>query len=286
MRRSIALALLAFALGLGCSRDAEAQGHGPAFGLSTPTLGKGAWSLDIGTMGRFVTDEYSLMLRPMLSYGLNENLQISASLPVPLHTGADLPQARAMTRMPMSADVELTLGWRFHRQDTGVGSRFESTGYLGLVYPTVAERAGVTSAPGLYGALATGYVSRTFYAWVGGAYRRYMTPSGASADHSGDIAMYSAVIGYRPPPFQRDYPHADWRLFVEIVGEHVGQDTIAGMLQPNTGGHQIFIGPTVLGLFGSWGISGGPVLPVYRNVNGVQPTESLRFVINTSFWFF
>lgn len=284
MRRVVVLG--AIAVCVICASAAEAQGHGPAFGLSTPTLGKGAWSLDIGTMGRFVADEYSLMLRPMVSYGLNEDLQVAASLPMPLHTAADLPQARAMTRMPMSADVELMLGWRFHRRDAAVGSRFESTAYLGFLYPTVAENAGVATAPGLYGAVATGYVSRTFYAWVGGAYRRYMTPSRSSADHSGDIAMYSAVIGYRPPPFRKDYPHADWRLFVEIVGEHVDRDSIAGVLQPNTGGHQIFIGPTVLGLFGAWGISGGPVFPVYRDVNGVQATEHVRVVINTTFWFF
>ena len=45
----------------------HAQGHGPAFGLSTPTLAKGAWSLDLPLMSRFVGDTRTLMFRPLLS---------------------------------------------------------------------------------------------------------------------------------------------------------------------------------------------------------------------------
>jgi hypothetical protein len=96
--------------------------------------------------------------------------------------------------------------------------------------------------------VVTGYASRTVYAWAGGLYRRYMTVTGENADHTGDLAMYSIVLGYRPPPFQEDWPHPDWRIFVEIIGEHTGRDRIRGMDLPNTGGHQIFVGPTLLGL--------------------------------------
>ena len=276
---------LALVLAIVAGGPAAAQGHGPPYSLSTPTLAKGGWSLDIAVMGRVVGDNTVAMTRSMLSYGVTEDLQVSVSLPLRLYVPEGVPPVRGMSRMPMSPDVEVLVGWRFHRQGMAVGRRLESTAYVGLDYPTDAVRAGARTAPGWYGALVTGYASRSWYAWAGGLYRRYMTPVGPTADHPGDVAMYSLVIGYRPPPFQHDYPRPDWRVFVEAVGEYAARDVIGGVARPNTGGHQIFVGPTVLGLYGTWGISAGPVFAVYRRLNGTQPRDKLRLIVNTTFWF-
>ncbi|MDQ3997193.1 MAG: hypothetical protein M3303_09260 [Gemmatimonadota bacterium] len=277
-----ALALLAL---VAPASSAAAQGHGPVFGLSTPTLRKGGWSLDAGFMGQVVGEHEMAMFRPMVSYGITEDVQISASLPLPIYTSQGMAPARVATRMPASPDVELTLGWRFDKHELGVGSRFESTAYVALAYPTDATRMGLQTAPGVAASLTTGYVSRTLYAWVGGMYRRYMTPVGVTADRFGDLAMYSVVLGYRPPAFQHDYPHADWRLFVEAVGEVGTRDVAAGVERSASGGHGLFVGPTLLGLYGGWGISGGPLFPVYQRVNGDQPREHVRLALDLIFWF-
>ena len=71
-----------------------------------------------------------------------------------------------------------------------------------------------------YTALATGYVSRTVYFWIGGKYRNYMRASGDSVDRAGDLAMYSFVFSYRPAYYREDYPRPDWRLFIEAVREY------------------------------------------------------------------
>ncbi|MGH7519029.1 MAG: hypothetical protein ACREOC_16455 [Gemmatimonadales bacterium] len=283
-RNSAALVFLLLARAAGAA-DTAAQSHGPAYGLSTPTLGRGGWSLDVGVMDRVVGDKQMAMTRPMLSYGITEDLQVSVSLPMPLYVPQGLPHGRSTARMPTNPDIEILVGWRFHRRGTDIGSRFESTTYFGFDYPTDPIRAGARTYPGLYAAAVTGYASRTVYAWVGGLYRRYMSPVGPTADHLGDLAMYSLVVGYRPPPFQRDFPNPDWRVFIEAVGEYSARDAIAGVEQANTGGHQIFVGPTLLGLYGSWGISGGPVFPVYRRLNGSQPGDKVRVIVNTTFWF-
>ncbi|MBI4541362.1 MAG: hypothetical protein HY704_17815 [Gemmatimonadetes bacterium] len=279
------LGLLLFAFSPLLASSAAAQGHGPAYGLSTPTLGKGGWSVDVAVMSRLVGSTEMAMMRPMITYGITEDVQVSVSLPMSLYVPQGLPAAHSMARMPTSPDIEALLGWRFHREGTAVGSRLESTAYVGFDYPTDPVRGGARTAPGLYGAVVTGYASRTIYGWVGGLYRRYMTPIGDTADHPADVAMYSVVLGYRPPPFRKDYPHPDWRVFVEAVGEHLARDVVVGVPRADTGGHQIFVGPTLLGLYGSWGVSGGPVFPVYRRVNGSQLRERMRFVVNTTFWF-
>lgn len=261
-----------------------ASGHGPVYGLATPTLGKGGWSLDLALMGK-VGDRDMAMLRPMLGYGITQDLQVSVSLPMPLSVPSDLRPTRTMAMMPANRDVELLLGWRFHRTEPAVGARFESTAYGGFLYPTDSVRAGVRTAPGLYGAIVTGYASRTVYAWAGGLYRRYMTPTGETVDHPGDLAMYSLVLGYRPRPFQKDWPHPDWRIFLEVVGEYSARDRVAGVELANTGGHQIFAGPTLLGLYGNWGVSGGPIFRVYDDLNGTQPKDRVRMVLNITYWF-
>ena len=261
-----------------------AQGHGPVYGLSTPTLGRGGWSLDVAGMGRFFDGGRTVMLRPMLSYGVTEDLQISASLPVPLVRDGAAPGVRAFTRMPAAEDVEMMVGWRVQRRGTGVGARQETTLWLAADLPTGGLRNGLETAPGLFGSVVTGYASRSLYFWIGGAHRRALA-SGPDEHRAGDVTMGSLEVGYRPPSFRADYPHPDWRGFVEIVGERVGRDSENGNPRPDSGGRQLYAAFTLLGLYGSWGVAGGPSFPLYQSLNGDQPDDGIRFAVNTTFWF-
>lgn len=276
----------------GWAGAALASGHGPVYGMATPTLGEGGWSLDVAGMYRLngsITDAnaHRAMLRPMLGYGITEDLQLSLSAPMPLYTPAASGPGpgRMMAMMPSSPDTEALLAWRFTRNGNDVGSRIESTAIIGFDYPTDSVRNGVRTSPGFVAGGVTGYASRSVYIWAGALYRRYMSPIGSTADHPGDNLLYSLVLGYRPEFFRKELPHPDWRLFVEAVGEYTGKDRIAGRAQDSTGGNQIFAGPTVLGLFGSWGISGGPLFPIYSRLNGGQSADHVRFVTNFTYWF-
>ena len=261
-----------------------AQGHGPVYGLSTPTLGRGGWSLDVAGMGRFLDGARSSMIRPMLSYGVTEDIQLSASLPVPLETDPSIPGVRAFTRMPASRDVEMMVGWRVQRRGTGVGARRETTVWIAADLPTDGNRDGLETAPSLFGSVVTGYASRVFYVWLGGAYERSL--SAGPQDHiAGDVAMGSLVIGYRPASFRGDYPSADWRASLEVVGETVGSDQISSADVANSGGEQLYGAITLLGLYGSWGVAGGPAFPLYQSLNGNQPDEGVRVALNFTFWF-
>lgn len=286
MRSFVDLRALVVAGALLASSLAQASGHGPVYGLATPTLGQGSFSLDTAVMGRD-GDGHALMLRPMVGYGITSDLQLSLSLPIPLYSFGELPRARMMTMMPADEDVELQLAWRFARHALGIGNRIEATGSLYVDFPLQGTRQGAHIYPGLVAALVTGYASRSWYVWVGGLYRRYLGPVGDAVDHVGDTAMYSLVVGYRPPWFQKlELPHGDWRIFAELVGEYEFPTQIAGQDVPNTGGHRIFLGPTLLGLYGAWGISGGPQFAVYDALNGTQPKDFVRYVVNFTYWWF
>jgi hypothetical protein len=230
---------------------------------------------------------HMLMIRPMVGYGITSDLQLSLSVPIPLYTLGQLARSRMMAMMPADRDVELSLAWRFQRKALGIGNRIETTASVYVDYPIETRREGARIYPGVVGALVTGSASRSWYLWIGGLYRRYLGPVDDMADHVGDTAMYSLVVGYRPPWLQkRELPHGDWRIFGELVGEYNFPTQLAGVDVPNTGGHRIFLGPTLLGLYGAWGISGGPQFAVYNKLNGVQAKDFVRYVVNFTYWWF
>ena len=260
----------------------RASGHGPVFGGATPTLGKGGWQFDQAWMGQSTEDRTAQTLRSMISFGVTPRIQVSASVPVPLTTTGQPPMGRMTASMSDAPNFEVTGGWRFHSRPVGHGARLESTVYVGGSVPTASERGGIKSSPATNFAAATGYASRVHYFWASAGYEKRFAHD---EDKWGDVAYYSVVYGYRPPPLQLDYPKPDLRFFVEAQGE-VNRRALAGGVQDsNSGGHILLVGPTTLLLYKQYGLSGGVLFPVYQQVNGVQPHEHFRVVVNATYFF-
>ena len=280
--RGLLITLLLAGGGAGAVR---ASGHGPLFGLATPTNGARAWSVDFGVMGRHGDTDDGAMLRGMVSYGITEDVQISVSAPFVITSGRFLP-GRLTGMMPATADVEAMLAWRAHRRGTGVGRRVESTVYGGLVAAGPQRPEGPLGrpgrAPGLYAAVATGLASRSHYAWVGGAVTRYAADDDARRP---SVLTYTAVWGYRPPAFRHEYPNWDWRLFVELTGERSGAARRNGVAVPDSGGHRVFLGPSVLGIWKNHAVEAGVQFPIYRNEGSGFVRERLRYALNYSHFF-
>jgi len=282
--RRLFIVALAVAM-TGVPEVALGSGHGPVFGLTTPTNAAGGWAVDIGFMGRSGDDDNGAMTRAMLTYGLTEDLQLSVSGPL-VFASAPFSPARGTAMMPGTGDFEAIGAWRFHRQGTAVGTRIESTAYGGLIVPGPQKPAGMARdlrrAPGFYTAVASGFASRSHYVWGGLGYTRFAERGG---DQRPDVLLYSAVWGYRPPPLRKEYPHWDWRWFVEMTGEKAGNLRRAGLEHAGTGGHQILLGPTALGIYKNYAIEGGVQFPVYRDIGVNVQRESVRYAINFSYFF-
>lgn len=267
----VATGLCAMAVGL----PAQAIGHGPTFGLATPTLPEGATELDGGGMLRGGTAGDRAMFRGMYSYGLTPDVMLSLSAPVQLLQGP-LPAVRGLAMMPVDNDVEGLVGYRFLRREPAVGERLETTAYAGGGAPL----AGTGQDSHLLAAVASGYVSRTWYLWGGLGYQARI----GAADRPGDASFASLVLGYRPPAWQLELPHPDARLFLEALGEHVGESEAGGVLQPGTGASDIMIGPSTLVLWGNYGFSAGILFPVYQDQAPGTPRETFRLAINGTYF--
>ena len=262
---------------------AYAEGHGPAFGLATPTLGEGQWSSDTTVMTLGTAEGTALMYREMLGYGITQDLE--ASLTFPLASGnrlAQAPRTRVGSMMGAYQDIEASLLWRFHRIAPAIGERYESTLIMSASDGQNATRDGLVVGQGVNLAAVTGYVSRSVYWWLGGGMQHYFPHANAQL---GNLYYLSAVWGWRPAYFRRDYPAPDWRLFVEALGEVAAHNEINHQPVTDSGGRKLLLGPSVLGLYGPWGIEAGVLFPVTQSLNGSQPAEHYRAKLVFTYWF-
>lgn len=275
--RSILLCLISAVL---LSRGAQASGHGPVFGAATPTLGRGAWSLDQAWTMRFGEDaRREQMLKAMVTFGITEVLQVSASIPEVMSENTLAP-ARMMNAMSNDREIESLIGYRFHRTPVGIGGRRESTVYVGGTIPLERARFGVSAGGSLIVSAATGYAGRSHYLWFGGAIQHYFPRDG---ERLGDSRTLTMVYGYRPAVFRERTGRPDLRFFVESTFEdrQASRSTDARLTAPP---RTLFIGPTSLLVYKAMALSGGLQWAAYQDAEFAR--ERMRVAINFSyFWF-
>lgn len=259
-----------------------AQGHGPLFGLQTPTLAKGGVDFNAAAMSMGTSSDESYMLRYVWSYGINEDLQINLTTPTVINRLTNPPRTRGMSNMPANGDIEASLWYRFFSNAFGVGKRFESTAIIGASAPTEERRGETLVSNSIHAAISTGYASRIWYAWLGGGYQYYFEKNN---EQLGDLPYGSLVIGYRPDIFMGDYPKPDWRVFIESLAEFPGSSkSETGVQAFDHRGKKVMAGPSFLGLYGAWGVSFGALFPMYQGIDQSLPKEKYRLSVNLSYW--
>jgi hypothetical protein len=260
---------------------ANAASHGPVFGLATPTNSQGEWSFDQGVFDRTTGLGSEASIRELVGYGFTPHLTLSLTLPAVIG-GASLPP----TRIQPGDDFDSTMAWRFQHRATKVGTRIESTAFAGMVVP--GPQSGFngikpTNLPGFMIGGVTGRASLSHYVWVGSTFTKFFEHEGSKRP---DVLDYSFVYGYRPAKWQRPPDKWDWRLFAELVGERSGMFRQASQAALNAEAHQIFLGPSVLGIFHNYTVSFGAQFPVYQNVETQFHEERVRIAVNFSYLLF
>jgi hypothetical protein len=272
--------VLALAVAMVASRvDLTASGHGPVFGAATPTLGRGGWSIDQAYTFRAADgpDDSQQMFKTMVSFGITETVQVSASLPIVMRDG--LAPSRMMSAMSSEREVEGLLAYRFQRHVIGIGGRQESTLYVGGTVPTDSTRAGAAVGPSVIVQVATGYASRVHYVWFGGGLQHFLEHDDAQQAASRFLTF---VYGYRPPAFQVDAGRPDLRFFVEATAEG-RTPTEIGHVAIDGGSRSVFVGPTSLLVYKAIAVEAGVLFPVYQAQT--QPRERMRVAVNFAYFF-
>jgi hypothetical protein len=281
MQSKSRLWVVAIAATLTLAQLGNAADHGPVFGLATPTNPEGGWSFDLGVNGR---SGMASTLEAELTYGITQNLKLAVSGPVVFQPDA-YPRSSVTTNTPSSGDFSGLVWWRFQRKDSA-GKRVESTAVAGALVPGPQQEAGLyrglNSGPGYLVGGVTGVASRSQYVWVGATYQRYTESKG---DRLPDLLSYTAVYGYRPLAWRTDYPRWDWRVFGEFTGERTGTLQRQNFELPGSQAKQMFLGPSLLGVYRSIGIEAGIQFPIYRDVGPLYPRERYRFAINFAHFF-
>src|SRR5262245_15085988 len=258
-----------------------ADGHGPVFGLATPTNSQGEWSFDAGIFGRANDFGQQASVRGLIGYGVTPHLTLVLTAPV---VAGDL--SLTPTRIQPGGDFDGGLKWRFQHRATRVGTRIESTAFASLVVP--GPQSGyanipTTNVPGFMFGAVTGMASRSHSVWLGATFTKFFERSDSKRP---DVLDYSLVYGYRPPGWRKAPEKWDWRLFAELVGEHSDRFVTGGVVVPQTEAHQLFLGPTLLGIHRNYTISFGAQAPIYQSVGSYFPHERVRFAVNFSYLLF
>jgi hypothetical protein len=278
MKRAM-LSMLAFFAMPVCSMAAS---HGPVFGLATPTNSQGEYSFDFGMYGRSSSSGSQASFRALIGYGFTPHLTLSFTAPVAVGD-AILPP----TRIQPGTDFESTLAWRFHHNATKIGTRFESTAFAGLVVPGAQSGFNgvviTTNAPGSMVGVVTGMASRSHYLWLGTTFTKFYEHNG---DRRPDVLDYSLVYGYRPPAWRKPPDKWDWRIFGELVGERSNRFLEGNATVADTQAHQVFLGPSALGIYRNYTVSFGVQFPIYQEVGSQFPKEHVRFAVNFSYLLF
>jgi hypothetical protein len=261
--------------------NAIADGHGPVFGLATPTNSQGEWSFDTGVFGRANDFGSEASFRELIGYGFTPHVTLFVSAPAVSGSLHLTP-----TRIQPGADFDATLKWRFQHRATKVGTRIESTLFAGAVAPgpqSGFQNIVTTNAPGTMFGAVTGMASRSHYVWLGATFTKFYQHSGSKRP---DVFDYSLVYGYRPPKWRRPPDKWDWRFFAELVGEHSDRFVQGGVAVPQTQAHQVFLGPSLLGIHRNYTISFGAQAPIYQSTGSLYPRERVRFAVNFSYLLF
>jgi len=309
LRRSLTFVFLAPLI---LASQAWSDAHGPAFGYTTTILGAGDASVETTVMRRLGT----VMIGPVVAYGLRQNLQVTLSDPFNVNQGYH-PVGRFDASIPGVPSIEAMVAWRFLNKLSGVATRSESTIFVGVSGTTQHllrdDGRSLEREPGLFGAAATSRITRRYYLSAGAGYQYYGGWSSGKLDREGNGLLSALVIGWRPPVFDREYPKPDVRFFVETSGDWVGQaerdasEPAGGTPQPhvinprlnpststsqssvnvlpNSGGNSIYSGPSALVTYKSMGFQGGLQFALRDERNGIQPAERYRAVVGVSYYF-
>lgn len=228
-----------------------------------------------------------------LNYGASTNLTLAANIPwFRKELNAQTPNGSLNESTRGIGDISLLAKYRFFRAD-GYQKTLQLAALGGVQLPTGATNAKLPDGDFLPMPLQLGSGSTDPVAALSGTgiwdwrvahvslfYKRNTT--GARDYKFGDLLNYDLATNFRV--WTTPYPGPELYLGAELNGELRGKDQQNGTTFDNSGGNRIFVSPTaVFFLFRNLTFENSVQIPVYQNLNGIQPEDGIRFVVGLRF---
>ena len=125
-----------------------------------------------------------------------------------------------------------------------------------------------------------GYESRRHYFF---ASLRYRYNPATSALERGNVLKYDVAYGIRPWLLQ--YLQPDPVFLVELNGDSMGQNSLSGARDVNSGGTVLSISPGLLFSYRNIMLKAGVKIPVYNGLKGNQSLPGKLYVLGLEFHF-
>ena len=173
-------------------------------------------------------------------------------------------------------DTQLFTKYRFWRKDT-LGAQESAALLLRVKIPTASNNTNPmlgTGTTDVIPGLTYGYEGRRWYRWASARYRHNGTKNGL---HPGNKWLFDIVGGVRP--WLTEYHEWDYVFMLELNTEVTQHTTISSIVQPNTGGVQLFLSPGTMITKRNFAIKAGIQIPVYQHLYGNQPKTDYRAII-------
>ena len=241
-----------------------ALAHEPIFSLGPETIYKGGIGIESEVEYEKGGSDRETAIHYEIIYGVTEDLSLTIEVPhiIEKKEGGEISDGLG--------EVALRGKYQLFRKDT-LGAQDKAALIYGLKFPTGDEDKDPSLGSGswdhLFG-LSIGHESTTLYGFATG---RYVLKTESGGKEKGDQVLIDVAFGFRP--WLRSYKSWDLVLLLENSYICLEKDEVNGIKQANSGGEEIFIGPTLLWSIRNIMIKGGIQFPVWQDLNGNQKRD-------------
>ena len=253
-----------------------ALAHEPIFSLGPETIYKGGVGIEAEVeYGKGGSDREAVIHYEII-YGVTENLSLTVELPHILEKKEGTQVSDGLGELALRGKYQL------FRRDT-LGAQDKAALIYGLKFPTGGEdkkpALGSGSLDHLFG-LTVGHESTTLYGFATG---RYLLKTESGGKEKGDRVLVDVTFGFRP----RLRPYKSWDFVVLLENSYIfaQKNKVDGAKQENSGGKEIFTGPTFLWSIRNLMIKGGIQFPIWQDLNGDQEERDFRSVLAVEYHF-
>jgi len=269
------LILISF-LTAGMFRPDLTLAHEPVFSLGPETIYKGGVGIEAEAEFDKADGKRGTEFDYEILYGVTENISVTLEIP-------HLIEGRERNKTSNGLkDIVLRGKYQLLKRDA-LGVQDKAALIYGLKFPTGSEdkvpQTGSGSWDHLFG-LSVAHESTTLYGFLTG---RYLLKTQSGAREKGDQVLIDVAVGFRP--WLR--PYKSWDLVILWENSYIfsAKTERDDMKIPDSGGHEILTGPTILWSIRNLMIKGGIQFPLWQDLHGNQQERDFRAQLAAEYHF-